>query len=90
MAATPEGAARTAPAPHGNAIEIDGVEGLNSGGALGSGTLRPGEEGGVEGDGLSGTSDSDGDGRLLEEGGFSERSADSDSDGKGRDAGGLF
>lgn len=81
MAATPEGAAPVAAAPHGNPIAVDGVGGLHSGGVLGSDPSRPGEGGKVEGDGLSETSDSGGDARWREKVGYSEPLARFDSDG---------
>ena len=74
---------RAAPAPaayHGQPVAIDGIGGLNSGGTLDNASLRSGEEGGLEGDGLGDTSKSDIDAQWLEGDGYSELSVDSDSD----------
>ena len=81
MASTPERAAPSHSGSHGKPFAIDSVRGLNSSGTLGNESLRPGEEGELEGDGLGDTSESDTDAEWLEGDGHSELSVESDSDG---------
>ena len=69
VTSTPEGSAPAAAAPQLNTFKINGVGWLHSGGGIGSVSLWPGEEGGLDGDGLSDTSDSITDDQEVEEDG---------------------
>ena len=81
VAATPEGSSPAAVAPHLNPVDIDGVGSLHSDEGIGTVSLWPGEEGGLDTDGLSDTSDSVTHDRDVEEGQYYDFSVDSDSDG---------